>query len=128
MRSLFIPPLGTELTLAEPWTFDLYDEHRNSSLIETLGLEFDRKATPRERDRSASVTLPAGSVLKIDRLYIKKGQGDFDSVTFFLKGAKTKGRMASYSWGGVPRKYKVPARAVRFWAKLACVNKIQLVE
>lgn len=36
--NLCIPPLGTRIVLAEPWTFDLFYERRNEKLIETLGI------------------------------------------------------------------------------------------
>ena len=33
-----IPSLGTELVLASDWTFALYAEYRNRTLIKSLGL------------------------------------------------------------------------------------------
>lgn len=36
--NLCIPPLGTKIVLAEPWSFDLFWESRNEKLIETLGI------------------------------------------------------------------------------------------
>lgn len=93
--NLFIPPLGTEVVLAEPWTFLLHSEYRNFDALEYFKLY--------ARAESHEVTVPEGTVLKIDRIYIRKGNKDFDSVTFFMKGTK---------------------KRVRFWAKLADVNKI----
>lgn len=56
------------------------------------------------------VTLKAGQVLSIDRVYIRRGASDFSSITFNYLGApKGSGR-------------------VRFWAKLADVNMIEFEE
>lgn len=128
-KNLFIPPLGTEITLAEPWTFDLYREFRNDSLISILGVKFPEADYYERLKQKESVTLPAGSVLKVDRLYIKKGQGDFDSVTFYLKGASKPGYKRSYVGGdGKERTYTVPKKAARFWVKLHDANKIAMVD
>lgn len=35
--------------------------------------------------RAFPFTLPAGTILKVDRLYIRKGASDFSSVTFFIE-------------------------------------------
>jgi hypothetical protein len=58
-------------------------------------------------DRGTPVTLKAGQVLSIDRVYIRRGASDFSSITFNYIGApKGSGR-------------------VRFWAKLVDVNSIE---
>lgn len=51
------------------------------------------------------VTLPAGTVLKVDRIYIRKGMKDFSSLTFTAKLANMK-------------------KAARFWVKLRDVNRM----
>ncbi len=68
------------------------------------------------------VILPAGTLLKIDRIYIRKGASDYSSITFF---AKDLGEVvipgSRWSWGNQkPTKRK----AQRFWAKLSDCNKI----
>jgi hypothetical protein len=145
---LLIPKLGTELTLIEPWTFTVYNERRNASLIKLLNLKpskptaafklskaqnwavqannfrrwYGRAATladeqaymesewrftmeGRELDTH---TFPAKSVLIVDRIYIRQGQDDYDSVTFRSK----------YQQTGFGK--------VRFWAKLDDVNTMQV--
>jgi hypothetical protein len=133
MGKLFIPPLGTEFTLKEDWTFRLHREHRNAPLIGHLGVKFPEADFYERQKQSAEVTLPAGSTLKIDRIFIRKGAGDFDSVTFYLKGATLPsekvtrtGRRFFGAGDGDPFTYTVtkPKRAVRFWAKLEDANKI----
>lgn len=108
MKNLFIPPLGTELELAEDWTFDLYGESRNWDFFERMGLDYPDHDVNWE-PRCIETTLPAGSILKIDRIYIRKGQKDFDSVTFFLTFCRGK-----------------KVTKARFWVKLEDANKIIL--
>lgn len=55
------------------------------------------------------VMLPAGSVLSIDRIFIRKGANDWSSLTFFLKEHPT------LSFKKKPR----------FWVKLLDCNKIE---
>lgn len=64
--------------------------------------------------QTATVEIPAGSVLKFDRYYIRQGANDFDSVTFRLE--KPEGRRKK----GDPE----PVSG-RFWAKLRDVNRIE---
>lgn len=62
------------------------------------------------KDSGTEVTLRAGQVLSVDRVYIRRGASDFSSITFNYIGApKGSGR-------------------VRFWAKLADVNTIEFEE
>lgn len=57
-------------------------------------------------DQGTPVTLKAGQVLSVDRVYIRRGAKDYSSVTFNYIGApKGSGR-------------------IRFWAKLDDVNNI----
>ena len=128
MKNLFIPPLSTEITLAAPWTFELHDEYRNESLIKLLGLEFVPRYDRKDPDEShQTVTLSASTVLKIDRIYIRRGGAEFDSVTFFLKGNSLPGYAESYTDRcGQVHTYKVPRQPIRFWAKLEDVNTIML--
>ena len=113
-----IPPLGTKIVLAEPWTFDLFVESRNDKLIDSLGFRikkpnakysWDREWTipePAYGEPIPNITLPAGSKLTISRIYIRHGKSAYDSVTFSLLKSKT------FNGHG------------RFWAKLYDVNKI----
>jgi hypothetical protein len=122
---LFIPPLGTQLELAAPWTFSLHRESRNYSLIVKLrdkgGYYIpDPVNNPDQSDwykrylndgKLCDFTLPAGAKLKVARIYIRAGARSFDSVTFNLDfetphGVKIKGR---------------------FWAKLDDVNKMEVI-
>ncbi|MDD3988210.1 MAG: hypothetical protein PHC93_04580 [Candidatus Omnitrophica bacterium] len=174
MNKLFIPEIGTELTLSQKWTFPLYVERRNESLAKKLGypnsihwygnewiskevydlydkLYEDYKIKEEkelgkdffegkhltytdhpewkrlnnwyraEHDKihkqyentlhigkeCMEVPLIAGTILKVDRIYIRKGKGmsDFSSLTFYIKNG--------------------PYKGARFWAKLNDVNQIK---
>lgn len=66
-----------------------------------------------------AITLLAGTVLAVDRIYIRKGASDYSSITFYAKGlgeSEIKNR-----WSGRTIKWK----AQRFWAKLADCNRIE---
>lgn len=65
------------------------------------------------------VTLPAGAVLVVDRIYLRKGAAEFDSITFLWHTGVTKELRAS-RWNSAKQKKKV----VRFWVKLHDVNKM----
>lgn len=82
------------MTLTAPWTFSLIHEKRNKTLIAGLGLEFNGTGYGtlvrypegnRWVFKEDTATLPTGTTLKVDRIYIRKGGGDFDSVTFYVE-------------------------------------------
>lgn len=60
------------------------------------------------RQENTTVTILAGAILAVDRIFIRKGMDDWSSLTFFLKELP-----------GVSFKKKP-----RFWAKLADCNNI----
>ena len=107
-----VPTLGTKIQLAKDWKFKLFNEYRNDSL---WGIISGKEYVRNWRDEPATpipVTFPKGTVLSIDRIYVRRGKTDYDSLTFNListsheKLQKKKGR-------------------IRFWAKLADVNAIE---
>lgn len=159
----FIPKLGDQIVLTEPWRFPLYAESRNSALakyynkdlvlsrtiwtkLENVPLMrdiayprinshdfysrkpdgsinygvFDRKGYNAATEAAKGlyqyqlasfgkptldVEFPIGTVLSIERIYIRKGQTAFDSISFYVKNLEGSG------------KAKKP-KAIRFWAKL----------
>lgn len=123
---LFIPPLGTHLRLTAEWAFEIQYEHRNGTFFESDIFDFekpDRLHYPnpdntRWSEKFWNCTLPAGTVLALDRIYIRKGGEDFDSVTFFIKDCPDKRFLPKSKKGtfiGVPR----------FWVKLPYANLIE---
>lgn len=122
---LFVPAVGHQIKLTSDWTFDLYYEHRNNKLLEIIDAEYAKvpdgwgRWTYGRDDESralkhTSMTLPAGTVLEVDRVYIraqnkqaKTKDEDYDSLTFRIVEHPT---------------FK---RSIRFWAKLADVNTVE---
>lgn len=110
-----IPPLGTEIVLADTWCFEIFSEYRNLKFIqkyqEHVGGVNDKllenSNSYSHQIHSAHITLPKGSHLKLSRIYIRQGKGEYDSVTFSLQ------KVTGY-----------PNLKGRFWVKLKDVNKI----
>lgn len=134
-----IPEIGTKIVLDEDWTFDLYREYRNWTLLEVLEITktYDDDKYYSRTPTIHRITLPKGTMLTVDRIYIRKGAKEFSSVTFNMPkrttSKKTVTRRATYIGG--PDDGKViqwdatkPARGVRFWAKLADVNRMVIAE
>lgn len=59
-----------------------------------------------------NIQLPVGTILSIDRIYIKKTCRDFNSVTFYVRNLEGSGK---------GKKYKM----LRFWTKLEDCNSIE---
>jgi hypothetical protein len=110
---LFIPTIGTKIKLLKDWKFKIYYERRNDSLLKAQGF-IDREQPMKWIDGYGRInfdtSLPAGTQLTVDRIYIRKGSQDFDSVSFWV-GTKPKG-------------VGLQGR-IRFWAKLEDVNDIE---
>jgi hypothetical protein len=68
-----------------------------------------------------SITIPAGSILKVDRIYIRKGAKDFSSITFYVRGFGEITRTEIWT------KRKSTRKSLRFWAKLADCNTIEFI-
>ena len=121
---LYVPEIKDQLLLQEDWTFKFYPERRNVPLGIKLGLaekgphsyswplwKVDGKfVSGRDfifidsEDFHYTVTLKAGTLLQVDRIYIRKGNSDYSSLSFYIKNGEYKG--------------------ARFWAKLKDVNEI----
>lgn len=96
---LYVPDIGDRLKLIEDWSFELHYEYRNQTMFASLKKDFN--------NQPISVTIPKGSILKVDRIYIRKGSGyeNFSSITFRFESEGFK--------------------KARFWAKLKDCNNIQ---
>ena len=109
-----IPDIGYELKIQEDWTFNLKHEYRNK-LYDFLE---DNKHIPSNVSRYSTVpvTIFAGSVLSVDRVYIRKGVSDYSSVTFYL---------ISNSFLTVDNIINIKtSKRLRFFASLKEVNQI----
>jgi len=132
---LYIPEIGDEIILTAHWTFDLYNESRNETLMEKIG---DTRQTTWGGNDYGSIpcTIPEGAKLKIDRVYIRKGISEYSSISFLWVGERTQSKVMErtavaigMNGYGSRAEYqytvKKPARPIRFWAKLEDVNKIE---
>lgn len=111
-QKLLIPSLSTQLELVEDWTFILHLERRNTDLwnqVKPSGQPIDKWDVWRSSGQSTPLTLPKGTFLSVDRIFIRRGSVDFNSVSFrILKGS--------------PKFSKT-----RFWAKLNDVNTMEVI-
>ncbi len=110
--NLYIPEIGDLILLTEDWFFKLHYEHRNDGLIAAsklgdLSYHSSWRATPQ---KPIEMDLPKGTVLAIDRIYIRKGASDYSSITFRIK----KCIISDFE-------------GKRFWAKLKDCNTIEFL-
>lgn len=113
---LFIPTIGTKLVVTEPWQLWLHDEYRNYD----FWADFTGQPPKRHKysdgwqsryessSKPIEITIPVGTILQVDRIYIRKGNSDYDSISFrVLKGS--------------------PIPKGRFWVKLSDANNLNVV-
>jgi hypothetical protein len=117
---LFVPACGDRVVLTKAWTFMLFNEYRNNEFAKARGL-FPKAHDWREPRQRVPVTLPQGTVLECDRVYIrassrgKEGDENYDSLTWkIVINGKAKAKQ-------------------RFWAKLSdcremCIDVASLYE
>lgn len=106
---MFIPDIGFAIRLTEDWTFSLYFEQRNRSLLLEAGAVTGLTGYLSDRDKPpVPHTLKAGTSLVVDRVFIRNGMSDFSSISFIRKADKAS---------------KTPK--ARFWAKLEDVNEME---
>lgn len=85
---LYVPTIGVKLKLTKDWTFGLLHHHLNMKLGNKLDMKIDsmdgRWWGNRRNPGPKVVTVPTGTILTVDRIYIRsgRGKGAFDSITF----------------------------------------------
>lgn len=99
---MYIPELGDKIKLNKDWIFDLYQEYRNQSLFKHFGISYDNSYQNHGK-LIQQVTILKDEVLKVDRVYIRKGSEEYSSISFL--------------WN-----------KKRFWAKLHDVNNIEFTQ
>lgn len=130
MPKLFIPTIGTELTLATDWEFVLYKDPLNATLVALLeGSPTLSAPRPLGATQCYTARLPAGAVLQVDRVHIRKGVGAVNSISFCLKGAKARVdlKSARYNLSTVAADNRKVTRAVHFWVKLEEAHNIDFI-
>jgi len=121
---LRIPDVGTVIRLEQDWAFDLFYESRNETIIDFIGWD-EQGRYPYYRPvmkvvPETGVVLKAGAILKIDRVYIRKGASEFSSISFFWENPSDDMIESAHV-----RKTEASKKKVRFWAKLRDVNNIR---
>jgi len=115
-----IPDIGTVIRLKEDWKFRLHTESRNNALLKALGLPaggYNYETRTYNHDIH-DVIIKAGSILKVDRIYIRKGVGEYSSLTFNIQ----KGKGSQAVCNSNEKTFK--SKGARFWAKLSDVNNM----
>lgn len=101
---MYIPEIGDIIKLNNDWKFSLYKESRNSSLYKHFFNEIlNGYLSSTENKKYKELILKKDTILIIDRIYIRKGNSDFSSISFRIKNF---------------------GKNLRFWAKLNDVNNI----
>lgn len=137
MGKLLFPTIGSQVRLTADWQFRLFAEHRNAALFRAMRLfktapdanrysyynthlyDVDVRATHAGPGHKL-VALPAQTVLQIDRIYIRKGNEDYDSLTFFIVDSPNRYLLAWRKHNGKT----TFGGGVRFWAKLEDFNGV----
>jgi hypothetical protein len=112
---LFVPTIGTRIQLTNEWTFTVHDEQRNK----TLGQYQDCPSVfslhwQSHNKKMGKFTMPAGTILVVERVFIRDKLQDFDSLTFGVESTTAV----------IDPSIAKPKR-VRFWAKLNECNDIE---
>ena len=134
---LFIPTIGDSFTLIDSWTFLLHAEKRNKTLWQHYWPNKRFHFPGRWGTRSeltpvnTQVTLPAGLTIIIDRVYIRKGNSGYDSVTFIIPKNATylRGYTENDTVDGWDSETdRMPfgnKNQIRFWTKLADTRNVE---
>lgn len=130
--NLWIPDIGDQIRLTEDWEFPLFRERRNDTMMTRVNPTIPPAGYSR-CEESVGCCLPAGTVLKIDRVYIRSGaQKAWSSITFYVKfhpGDKDRPKYRKQIRYATDRPTNIDPtpqklKGGRFWAKLANVNEI----
>lgn len=120
-QRVFIPGIGTVLRLEEDWTFKLHEERRCNALLNVIGAETVGWYSRTDRPAVHEVTLKKGALLKVSRVYIRRGtsgsgreRSEFSSLTFGIQGKSVL----------VYNGKEYPMRGGSFWSKLSDINKM----
>lgn len=95
------------------WEMDSYIDYMGDAIIKYTKTGYTKRIDAKPLIGIIRITLPKGTVLTVDRVYIRKGASEFSSITF---------RIASTTHPDLAGKKKN-----RFWAKLADVNTMEIV-
>lgn len=108
MAKLYIPQVGDKLHLLENWQAKIFNDNtgRNDKVFKALNISIDS-----QEKADVDVTFPKGTVLRVDRLYVRAPASSFDSITFTVMQCPIKS-----------------LNKARFWVKLLDANNIHFEE
>lgn len=115
MPALFLPSIKDKLELQVDLEVGIRWESRNEKFIEVINpekyLEIKKLNYQERRDvkHSTYIIIPAGTILTVDRIYIRNNAKDFDSVTFRHDKKDKKKTGSEFPHG-------------RFWLNLSEIN------
>lgn len=118
---MYIPEIGDKIKLLKDWSFELFCEYRNYELFEKFQTPIPRiwNGTDYNYSQSLFLTFIEGTVLSVDRIYIRKGASDFSSISFYIEDSPEEkfkpGKKKGFKKG-----------KLRFWAKLCDVNNMEI--
>lgn len=81
--------------MACDWTFKLHPERRNQGFASKYDLFSKKDGWDKKNEIDGKyylVTQEAGTVFSTNRLYVKQGQKDFESITLLAQNGNKKGR------------------------------------
>lgn len=102
-KFLYIPQVGDKLKLTSNWSCKVFNESRNSKVFSGLNID-----TSGAQNTNVDITFPKGTVLKVDRLYVRAPASSFDSITFRVDSSPIKS-----------------LNKARFWVKLREANNLE---
>lgn len=106
---LWIPVLKDVVKLVAPWTGRVMNETRNGKFLEAVEESSVGTVWGWQGMNPHQVTLPVGTVLEFDRIYIRQGNEDYNSVTWRVLAAP-----------GLPKKVV----GTRFWVHVNQANEM----
>jgi len=108
MARLFIPQVGNQLKLTANWNCKVFNERRNSKVFSGLNVD---TSSAESRNTNIDITFPKGTILKVDRLYVRAPASSYDSITFSIVSSPIKS-----------------LNKARFWVKIMDANNIEFEE
>jgi len=109
------------MRLEEDLTFSLYHERRNSSMFKAVQVALDNSHYTQADAAPIDVTLPAQTMLVVDRVYIRQDAKAFDSISFYIQDSSDPAFAPSRTRKGGSAKGRK-----RFWMKLADLNGVEV--
>ena len=90
MAKVFIPQVGEKIELSSNWNCKIFNERRNSSVFDALGVDVSHMA-----NSNIDITFPKGTIFKVTRLYVRAPASSYDSLTLSVVSSPIK-KLAKY--------------------------------